>query len=252
LKTGGNMKIDHLVINVDEKYQKDKNIIDCIRTTGLPYEPKWGKGTRGFKASNLWIGNEYFEMIRILKSSGGGWIDEWTRKYNQGHRGMICLMLDVEDIDTIYSLLKRNGIQVTPPEWLEFKWFLNLLTRRMPWRNSYISFFEGVPFQIGFQEMKDEKSRDFMNQYMVPNSRDNGIDGISKIIIKGQFTGSDFEMISSVFSGKIIYKNEISIKVELCSSQLIEFVKDTFYQIDVYTASNKGSFIDIENIKIYC
>jgi len=146
------MKIDHLVINVDEKYQKDKNIIDCIRTTGLPYEPKWGKGTRGFKASNLWIGNEYFEMIRILKSSGGGWIDEWTRKYNQGHRGMICLMLDVEDIDTIYSLLKRNGIQVTPPEWLEFKWFLNLLTKECPGEILIFPFLKVSRFKLDFKK----------------------------------------------------------------------------------------------------
>ncbi|MCI8410017.1 MAG: hypothetical protein HFJ09_12230 [Lachnospiraceae bacterium] len=31
-----------------------------------------------------------------------------------------------------------------------------MLTRRMLWRNCYIPFFDNVPFQIGFQEMKDE------------------------------------------------------------------------------------------------
>lgn len=246
------MKIDHLVINVDKRYQEDKSIIDNIRAKGFPYEPKWGKGTKGFKASNLWIGNEYFEMIRILKSNGGGWIEEWTKRYNQDHRGMICLMLDVEDIDRIYHLLKDKDIQVTEPEWLEFKWFFNLLTRRMPWRNCYIPFFEGVPFQIGFQEMKDEKSRDFMNQYMVPNSRENGIDGINRIIIKGKFSKDDFEMISTVFENKTIYKQETSIRVELSSAQYIEFVVDGAYQMEIYTDSNKGNSIDIENIRLYC
>lgn len=245
------MKLDHFVINVDKKYQTDKTIIDCIRANGFPYEPKWGKGTKGFKVSNLWIGNEYFEMIRILKPDGGGWIEEWTRKYNKGHRGMICLMFDVEGIDTIYHSLNRKNIPVTQPKWLEFKWFFSLLTRRMPWRNCYIPFFEGIPLQIGFQEMKDEKSRDFMNQYMVPNSRDNGIKGINKVIIKGQFTENDFDLISTVF-GNTAYKHETSIKIKLPLNQIIEFVTDIYYKIDIYTDSSKGDFIEIENIKLYC
>ena len=216
------MKLDHFVINIDKKYHTDKTIIDFIRAKGFPYEPKWGKGTKGFKVSNLWIGNEYFEMIRILKPDGGGWIEEWTRKYNQGHRGMICLMLDVEMIDTIYDSLNEKNKPVTQPKWLEFKYFFKLLTRRMPWKNCYVPFFEGVPLQIGFQEMKDKKSKDFMNRYIVLNSRDNGIKAINKVIIKGQFTENDFELISIVF-GDSAYKNETSIKVELSSTQTIEF-----------------------------
>lgn len=34
----------------------------------LPYEPKWGKGTKGFNVSNLWIGNEYLEMVNIKRT----------------------------------------------------------------------------------------------------------------------------------------------------------------------------------------
>lgn len=248
------MKLDHFVINVDKKYQTDKDIIEDIRTAGFPYEPKWGKGTRGFKVSNLWIGNEYFEFVRILKSEGGGWIPEWTQKYNHGHRGMICLMLDVENIDEIYSLLKSLNIPVTAPRWLEFKWLFNLLTRRMPWRNCYLPFFEGVEFQIGFQQMQDEKARDFMSQYMVPNSRDNGISGINDVTIKGQFTNHDFQMIAAVFGNKISDNlfDETSLKVNLSSTQSIEFVKDAHYQLEVYTDAGKEKFIQIENSKIYC
>lgn len=248
---GGSMKLDHSVVNVDNKYQTDKTIIDLIRAKGFPYEPKWGKRTRGFIVSNLWIGNEYFEMVQILKSDGGGWVEEWTRKYNQGHRGLICLMLDVEDIDGTYHSLSRNGLQLTRPKWLEFRWFFNLLTRRMPWRNCYTPFFKGVPLQIGFQEMKDEKSREFMNQYMVPNSRDNGIHGISRVMIKGPFTENDFDMISMIFDG-ILSKKEGSIEVKLTSTQFIEFAVNVSYQVEVYADSNKGDFIEIENIKIHC
>ncbi len=205
------MKLDHFVVNIDEKYQKDEKNISKI-SDSIPYEPKWGKGTKGFKASNLWIGNEYLEMIHILKKNGGGWVPEWTAKFNQGHRGMICLMLDVPDIDFIVQNLKSKGIPVTEPKWLEFKWFFNILTRRMPWRNSYIPFFENVPFQIGFQEMKDDRSRELMNQYMVPNyymslfSSSVNDNNSSAYLICNCIISNIFLKVITVISGKLPLK----------------------------------------------
>ena len=168
-------KFDHFVVNVDRKYQKDKAVINNVIKSGFPYEPSWGKGTRGFKASNLWIGNEYFEMINLLKEDGGGWKKDWVDLYNEGHRGLICIMLDVDNINEVYENFKSKNISITNPEYLKFKWLFNLLTRTMPWQNSYIKFFEGIPLQIGFQQMKDDEARNFMKQYMVPNSYENGI-----------------------------------------------------------------------------
>ena len=37
------LRIHHLVLNIDKKYQKDKIEIQSIRNAGLPYEPKTGK-----------------------------------------------------------------------------------------------------------------------------------------------------------------------------------------------------------------
>lgn len=244
------MKLDHFVVNVDKKYQKDKDVIESIRNMNFPYEPKWGKGTKGFKVSDLWIGNEYLEMVRILKADGGGWTPEWTIKYNQGHRGLICLMLDVSDIDSIFRTLTTKEIQITKPKWLEFKWFFNMLTRRMPWKNCYLPFFDKVPFQIGFQEMKDDKSRDFMSQYMVPNSRDNGIDGIYRVVINGPYTSKDFNTLMLIFGEKAHKENHL-IKVELSESQSIEFIQNELYQVELFTNANTNQSIEIENIKIY-
>lgn len=184
-------KFDHFVVNVDRKYQKDKAVINNVIKSGFPYEPSWGKGTRGFKASNLWIGNEYFEMINLLKEDGGGWKKDWVDLYNEGHRGLICIMLDVDNINEVYENFKSKNISITNPEYLKFKWLFNLLTRTMPWQNSYIKFFEGIPLQIGFQQMKDDEARNFMKQYMVPNSYENGINGIDKVIVKGALTSND-------------------------------------------------------------
>lgn len=247
---GALMKLDHFVVNIDKKYQNDKETIEYIRNSKFPYEPKWGKGTKGFKVSDLWIGNEYLEMVQILKPNGGGWISEWTNQYIKGHRGMICLMLDVEDIDLLHQNLASKGIPIAAPEWLEYKWCFNLLTRRMPWRNSYLPFFEGVPFQIGFQQMKDQKARDFMNQYMIPNARDNGIDGIYNVIIRGQFTKNDFELITNIFS-KAGHKEGDFIKIDLTEKQTIQFVMSEHYQVELFTNTQSGDFVEIENIKIH-
>lgn len=247
------MKIDHLVINVNDKYQLDNNIIEEIRKKGFPYEPKWGKGTKGFKVSNLWIGNEYLEMIRLLKEDGGGWKSEWVNHYNNDHRGLICLMIDVDNLDAEYKRILNKGINITEPKYLQFKWFFNLFTRTMPWRNSYINFFQGVPMQIGFQQMKDSKALDFMRQYMVPNSKDNGIDGINKIVIKGPFVKADYDLIHEVFQSS--ESREGATGVILSEGQEIIFQENDCFYVEVYTYGNNeklsGSSIEIENIKIF-
>ena len=245
------MKIDHIVLNINPKYQTDNSIIEEIRKTGLLYKPENGKGTSGFKASNIWIGNEYFEMINILKPDGGGWVHKWTNLYNKGHRGMICLMLDVDNIESLYKNIKGKGIEISEPEWLEIKLFLNLFTKRMPWRNSYLPFFSEVPLQIGFQQLKDEKTRNFMNQRMNPNSIENGIKGIREITIFGKFSDYDFNLLNIVFEHKAEEEGN-RIKVLLNSNQKVIFEKSDNYNVIVKTESNYNKSTVIENIKIMC
>lgn len=245
-------RIDHLVINIDEKYQTDSNIVNNIINAGFPYKPKWGKGTKGFKVSNIWIGKEYFEMIRLLKKDGGGWRKDWVEKYNQGHRGLICIIFETNDLDKDYHRLKQKDIEITAPEFLKFKWFFNLFSRTMPWRNSYISFFEGIPLQISFQQMKDNKSREFIHQYMVPNSTDNQINGIKTIIVKGKLTDNDKRKIKNIFEDSYEKDNEIIVK--LIKNQEIIFRNSNDYEIEVFTCCEnnvlKSKEIVIENLKV--
>jgi len=247
-----NIRIDHLVINVDKQYQIDKTIINEIKDNGFPYEPKWGKGTFGFKAANLWIGNEYFEMIRILKKNGGGWRKEWVEMYNNHHRGLICLFIETDNIVEEFNRLNKIGIKISEPEYLKFKWFFGLLTRTMPWQNSYLPFFQWTPLQLGFQQMKDLKSRNWMEQYMVPNSTENGILGIKKINIFGNYSVEDKSLIKSIFPNAIIDENKII--VELKNEQKLVFIQNDIYYVEVFTQCNNKKFkekeINIQNVKI--
>jgi len=247
-----NMKIDHLVINIDKEYQIDKLKINEIKNIGFPYEPKWGKGTSGFKASNLWIGNEYFEMIKILKKNGGGWKKEWVKMYNNHHRGLICLFIETDNIRYEYQRLNKIGINITEPEYLKFKWFFGLLTRTMPWQNAFLPFFQGIPLQLGFQQMKDNESKKWMQQYMVPNSTENGILGIKKINIFGNYSEEDKSLIKSIFPNASDEENKIII--DLKNGQKLVFIQNELYNIEILTECDNEAFkdkiINIENLKI--
>lgn len=48
-------KLDYFVVNINKNYQKNKDEIKNITEAGFPYEPSWGKGTKGFKASGSLI-----------------------------------------------------------------------------------------------------------------------------------------------------------------------------------------------------
>ena len=60
-------------------------------------------------------------MINLLKEDGGGWKKDWVDLYNEGHRGLICIMLDVDNINEVYENFKSKNISITNPEYLKFK-----------------------------------------------------------------------------------------------------------------------------------
>ena len=117
------MKVDHLVVNVDPNYQRESEEVEQIREATLPYNFKKGKGTKGFRATNIWTGKEYFELIRITNNDGGGWKPEWVHAYNTGHRGLICLMIDVNNINAIVQRLQKEGILISHPERIKIEFF---------------------------------------------------------------------------------------------------------------------------------
>ena len=224
------LRIDHLVVNVDSYVQEDENFIKKVRSIGLPYEPKWGKGTKGFKVSNIWIGNEYFELVKIKSKDGGGWIESWTEDYHSGHRGLIGFALEVDDIEATYQKLIRQNIQVSTPEPLKFKWFFKLLSKTMPWKNSYLPKFEGMPFQFFLQQLNDEKSKAFMRKYMVPNSREKNINGILEVKIYGTLTEQDKNIIKALFQDYKIKDSTITVSL---GRQIISFVESKKHSVEV-------------------
>ncbi|MGN1400997.1 MAG: VOC family protein [Bacillus sp. (in: firmicutes)] len=245
------MKIDHLVVNVDKSIQEDQEQIHAIQSIGLPYNPKWGKGTKGFKVANIWIGKEYFELVQIKTKDGGGWIKDWTTKYLNGHRGLIGFALEVEDIDLTYQKLLSHNVHASSPEPLRFRWLFNLLTKTMPWRNSYLPELKGVPFQFFLQQLNDEKAKSYMEQYMVPNSRDHDIEGISEVVIYGELTEEDKKVLFALFDD---YEESKDLLIIRLGAQTIRFINAPAYKVEVtLTCNNKdysNSNVKIHNVQI--
>ncbi|MGM0123663.1 hypothetical protein IGI37_001036 [Enterococcus sp. AZ194] len=229
--------IDHLVVNVEGYYQKNQEFIEEVNSQGLPYLPKKGKGTRGFQASNLWLGEEYLEFIHIKTKDGGGWISKWVEKYHAGHRGLIGLFLKTKNIEETTEKLSQFGISESKR--ITIPLFFNLIKLSAKWRNAYLPFFSKSPFQIGFQQVDNKKIEKRMHTQMVPNSQDQGITGIKSITYYGPFTEDELEWLKKIFicieekdkqliiplekgqSLSICISSEVKTEVQLFSQQIV-------------------------------
>ncbi|MDQ0360341.1 hypothetical protein [Breznakia pachnodae] len=238
-------KIDHLVLNIDRKYQINKNDIENIQESKIPYLPDKGKKTKGFRASNLWIGKEYLEMITILNDDGGGWTKDWVEKYHEGHRGLICVMLSVSDINELYTLFKH--LNMSKPERITFSLF-KFFKMRSPWKNCYLPFFENEQLQIGFQQIDSDKVQENMQKKMVPNSVENGIHGIEIVELYGKWSDTDFSIMATVFNN--CNQTEQSFNVTLPSQQKLIFIKSDENKTIVKTTANNMRQTIIENVQI--
>lgn len=193
------IRLDHFVLNVDDDMEKLNDLKKQIEPLGYPFEPTWGKGTKGFKVANLWIGSQYFEMVWLKTKDGGGWRTDWVKKYNNGHRGIIAIFLLTDELDKIEKDLKSKAVPISEPERISFRWFLGLFKKTMPWRNLYTSPIPGTDLQICYLELDSPQIMEKMKPYMVPNSTDNGILGIGEAIVKGNFSEEAWVYIRKLF-----------------------------------------------------
>lgn len=175
------MKLDHIVVHIDNDPELLKKLKAEAERCGFPFDPSKGKGTRGFRVSNLWVGNQYLEIPRILRKDGGGWTNDWVEKFNQGKRGVYCLFLRASNLERLQSDLAVRGIR-SSLERTSYKAFFGLYRVTMPWRYLRMAPIPDSDFEIGFFEPEEgvaEKMRPRMN----PNADSNGIVGFGDIDI---------------------------------------------------------------------
>lgn len=223
------MNLDHFVVHVDNNISKLHDLKNRIEPLGFPFEPEWGKGTKGFKAANIWIGRQYFEIVRLLNKDGGGWTSHWVNQYNLGKRGIYCIFLATNDLDQLVLGLKERGCSFKGPERVSFKAFFGLIKKTLPWKMIYTGPIPGTELEIGFIQY-DPDPKDRIKQYLVPNSDEKGIKGISSGNVTLPFNKEvinhlkklfplgredKFQFIVPLSDGNLIFKDAPQVEVEL-------------------------------------
>ncbi len=145
--------------------------------------------------------------------------------------------------------MREGGIEITKPEPLQYRCFFNLLKKTMPWKNAYIQPMKGMPFQFFLQQMNDQKSREYMEKYMYPNSAEKGVAGIIAVKLYGELTNEDRNIISCLFSDVINEEEEIIVRLKNQAIHLIQS-NEHFVEIvlDCKNEVYKGKKLEIENV----
>ena len=171
------MNFDHVVIHANGTDQVH-GLKGKLEEARIPYEPTWGKKSKGFQISNIWIGKQYFEIVDILHQENL-WQPNWAERHANGDRGSFCLFLKTTiPVDDVYRRLKDAGVAISEPERTSFKWFFKLFQKKLPWRFSLTSKIPGTEIELGFIEY-DKGAEAKFAPFMVPNSSENGINSIA-------------------------------------------------------------------------
>lgn len=248
------IRLDHFVVHVDEDMHQLLKLKQRIEPLGFPFEPEWGKGTKGFKTANIWIGDQYFEIVWLKTPDGGGWKKEWVKQYHQGSRGIIALFLLTDELNNIRNGLAERGIAVSEPERIRFRWFFGLLKKTLPWKMVYTDPIPGTNLQISFIEMDSPRAMKQMRKYMVPNSREKGIDGIHKATVKFPFTQEAIHYLQCLFP-EITLRNGTYVfdmgETKLCFQN--ETKARWHVELEAHSCSkiNDRTYFEIENVKVY-
>jgi hypothetical protein len=190
------IRLDHFVIHVDDDMSRLKQLKETIEPLGFPFLPERGKGTRSFKVSNIWVGEQYFEIVRIFDPDGD-WRKDWASLYQSGRRGLFGIMLMTNELDEWMDTFRERGIPIEEPERISFRWLI--FKKTLPWRTLFLPRIPGTDVQITISQMDSEKDYQFMKRFMKPNASEQGITGIVKATLHGDFSDEAWDYLKRLF-----------------------------------------------------
>ncbi|SFJ92999.1 VOC family protein [Thermoflavimicrobium dichotomicum] len=245
------LRLDHFVVHIDEDMDRLEQLKLEIEPMGFPFNPKKGKETNGFKVSNIWIGDQYLELI-WLKKRNSDWRKEWVDLYNEGKRGIFGLMLMTDDLDTLQDKLCRQGIPLQEPERITFKIF-GLFKKTSPWRTLYTPVIPGTDLQIAIVQMDSSKHYDYIRKYfMKPNAEDNGITGIRTATVRSDFSQDAWEYLHKLFPEAL--KMDSKLTLDMGTTQLVfENRKGVSLTVELQAVSvlpRKHQSFQVENVLV--
>lgn len=248
------LRLDHFVIHIDNDLEKIKQLKKEFDKLNLPFEPQKGKGTKGFKVANFWVGEQYLELPYLKSLDGGGWKSEWVDKYNQGKRGIFGLCLFTDSLDEIKDGLIQRGLEIEGPERITFSLFFGLFKKSLPFRTVYVKPIPNSDLQIFFLQMDSEEKYEFIKKFMKPNAQDVGITSIYEAVVKKDFTNEEWTFIQKVFPQLIEEEGRRTVSMGDTNLHFVS-TQDNLLKVDLHLKAereeHKNKQIEIENVLLY-
>lgn len=192
------MRIDHVVLHIDNDPMRLQAMKNSLTNLGYPFDPQSGKGNNEFRASNINIGSEYLEIVRLLKPNAQSWMPLWSRNYDNGQRGAYCIFLEVEDAERMGVALKKSGVRTRGPAVLTYPGMFGLLRMEAPYTIYYLPNFPDSPLQLALMQYKP-RGRETTQAGLTPNASDHGINGIRRVEVELPNLEESMDMLMKVF-----------------------------------------------------
>lgn len=249
------LRLDHFVVHIDNNFEKINKLKNEFDNLNIPFDPKKGKGTKGFKVVNFWAGEQYLEMPYLKRIDGGGWKREWVNKYNQGKRGIFGICLFTDSLDEIKEGLIKRGLDLEGPERITFSMFFGLLKKSLPFRTVYVKPIPKTDLQIFFLQMDSEEKYEFTKKYfMKPNAQEVGITSIYEAVVKKNFSNEEWVFIQKIFPQIIEEQGQRTLQMGDTNLKFVP-TQDNQLKVDLHLNADrkehKNRKIEIENVSLY-
>jgi hypothetical protein len=177
----GLMRFDHIVIHVDNDTAQLQALQTTLNDQGYPFDPETGRRSLAMRSSNINIGDEYIEVVRLRKHGIKKWMPLWAQHYEQGLRGAYCIFLEVEDVERTAVALKKAGVAARGPAELVYPELMGLIHHPAPYFIYYMPEFPGTHLQIALMQYNKTGDREHFLDGLFPNAQLDGINGIRRI-----------------------------------------------------------------------
>ncbi|MEA3312046.1 MAG: hypothetical protein U9Q76_07495 [candidate division WOR-3 bacterium] len=261
------MRLDHFLIHVDNDAAILEELKETIVPLGFPFDPGSEKSTHGLAVSNIWIGEQYLQIVRLLQPSVRGWNPRWVECYSEGKRGVFSIFIAVKELDEVYEGLVERGIEIPEPKQSLVKTSKEILEavtgflgigqskqkKISPWRSLNLPPIPGTDMDISFLEYHEDSEED-IKLLMKPNAEEYGITGIHRAKIYLPLWENGIGFLQKVFPQLIGATTQQ--KVELKEDELLFFRSDPEAGLKVKleaTSEQKkytGNKFQIENLEV--
>lgn len=247
------MRIDHIVIHVDNDPQKVQRLSETMNPLGYPFDPEKGKRNNDYRSNNIPIGSEYIEIVRILKPEAQSWMPLWAHYYDEGKRGAYCIFLEVEDVERTAVAIKRSGIRLRGPAVLTYPGLLGLLRTEAPYIIYYLPTFPDTHLQLALMQYKKQQARESFIAGMGPNANDQGINGIRRVEVELPNLDESTEMLQKVFSSLQIEGGEWIATLEK-QRMIFRSSADQEAHVRIQTVTSQkakvGNTFQVDNVEV--